>query len=991
MRILPVVLPGLRLVAIGCVGIALSAMPLHAQSVGVGKSGVAEDATRVDDGPEAAASTTTGAVSGTVTDQQGALVPGATVTLTRDSAGTGVAPVVVTADEMGRFSIAGIAPGSYTAEATAPGFRAAHKEKLVVKAGAVQRITLTLDIEVQQQEVTVSDSDVDASPEKNGSAIVLKGSDLQALSEDQDEMTAQLEAIAGSDPESGTQFYIDGFSGGKLPPKSSIREIRINQNPYSAQYDQLGYGRIEIFTKPGTDKLHGDVWMRGNDSPWNAQNPFVTFQPAYHSWLYDGDVNGPINKWASFFAGIYGQNAVNESIVNAEVLDASLNPVAFTQSISSPTNNINFAPRVDLQVGKVQTISLRYQLQRMTQTNSGVGQFALASQGLNLENTEQILQFSDTQAYGAKVVNETRFQYIRDRNNTTPVSSAVAVNVQGGFTGGGSAAGLTHDNQDHYEFQDYLQMEEGKHDLNMGGRLRAIRDANYSTANFNGQFTFASLAAYQITEQGIQNGLSPTAIRAAGGGASQYTQTFGAPSIAVSMVDVGLYAEDNWKIDPNVTLSYGLRFESQSQIHDHADYGPRAGVAWSIPGGKNKPPKAVIRTGFGWFYQRFQSTNILQAERQNGVTQSEAVVSNPDFFPETCTADAGVCAASSSGSSPTIYQISPTLRAPYIMMGGVGVDKPIGKLVSISANYMWSRGEHLFLTRNINAPLPGTYNPDDPSSGTRPLGTDENIYQYVSDGASGRNRLVVNGSLHAKKAGLFGYYMLSKVETNTSGVSTFPSNGYDLHTDYGRGSYDVRNRVFLGGFTRLPWRFGVNPFIIYQSSLPFNITVGQDLNGDSIFNDRPAFATDLTRASVYKTKWGTFDADPIAGQKIIPIYYGKGPGLFIANLRVNRTFNFGPVIPDQTPAPPAPAAGKDAKPAATPEVKTPAKPVKKEIERKYTLGFGVASGNIFNHRNLAPPVGVLGSPLFGTSTSLTSIFGSGSADRTLNVETFFRF
>jgi hypothetical protein len=923
----------------------------------------------------------TGGIAGTVVDPQGAVIPGAVITATR----AGASPVATTADDVGHYSLRELAPGNYGIEAQATGFRVMRKSGVAVVAGAVQQLTLTLEIDVQQQEVVVSDSELDSSPEKNGGAIVIKGSDIDALSDDQDELQSQLEAIAGSDPETGTQFYVDGFSGGQLPPKSSIREIRINQNPYSAQYDSLGYGRIEIFTKPGADKLHGDYWMQGNDSTFNAQNPFVTSQPPYYRYQYEGDVNGPVSKIASYFASIYGQNAVNDAVVDAVVLDSSLNPTTFTQAISTPTRNLDFAPRFDLQLGKTQTLSLRYQLQQTNQTNAGVGQFALASQAYNIENTEQVLQFSDTQTYGEKIVNETRFQYIRDRNNQVAQSFAPTISVQGAFTGGGNSQGATHDNQDHYELQDYLQMEVGKHDLNLGGRLRALRDSNYSTANFNGQYTFASLTAYQITEQGLMNGLSPAAIRAAGGGASQFSQTEGRPSIAVSLIDVGIYAEDNWKIRPDVTLSYGLRFESQTDIHDHADFGPRAALSWSINGGKNKPPRAVIRTGVGWFYQRFASTNVLQAERQNGVTESQVLVNSPDFYPETCTTNPSDCAGALQ-SSPTIYQINPALRSPYIAMAGIGVDKPLGKYASVSANYMYSRGEHLFLTRNINAPLPGTYDPSDPTSGTRPLGTSENIYEYESEGASARNRLVLNGNVHAKKVGLFGYYMLSKADANTSGVSSFPSNGYDLHVDYGRASYDIRSRMFLGGFTRLPGNFSVNPFIIYQSSSPFNITVGEDLNGDTIFNDRPAFATDLSRASVYRTKWGNFDAQPIAGQKIIPINYGTGPGLFLANLRVMKRFSFGPVMPDETPAPPAPAA-KDGKT----ETKTPAKPVKKEIVRKYTLAIGVGSNNIFNHPNLGAPVGVLGSPLFGTSTSLTTIFGSGSADRTINLETFFRF
>jgi hypothetical protein len=923
----------------------------------------------------------TGGIAGTVVDPQGAVVPQANVTLTRDDA----APVSVITDGLGRYVATKLAPGVYAVEAQAPGFRATRKEGIRVAPGAMQRLNLTLEIDVAQQEVVVSGSAIDSSPDKNGDAIVLKGDDLRALSDDQDELLQQLQAIAGADAETGSQLYVDGFSGSKLPPKSSIKEIRINQNPYSAQYDELGYGRIEIITKPGSDKLHGDLWSQGNDSPWNAGNPFVTTQPPYHSWRYDGDMNGPVRKVASYFASIYGLDAVADSVVNAVVLDSNLNPVPFTQAISNPNNEVDFSPRVDLQWGKVQTLTLRYALSRNTSTNSGVGQFALTSQGYNTTNTEQVLQFSDVQAYGAKVLNETRFQYTRDRNTQTPVSTAPTIAVQGAFTGGGNNIGINRDNQDHYEFQDYVHVDVGTHDLNMGGRLRAIRDSNYSTANFNGQFTFASLGAYQITEQGLQSGMSPAAIRAAGGGASLFSQTEGTPSIAVTMMDTGLFAEDNWKVKKDTTLSYGMRFETQTGIHDHADFGPRVAVSWAVPGGKNKPPRAVIRAGYGLFYQRFESTNILQARRQNGVMQTATVVNAPDFYPAVCSSDPAACTGAQA-SSPTIYQISPTLHAPYIMIGGIGIDKPIGKIGNVTANYMYSKGVHLFLTRNINAPLPGTYNPADPTSGVRPLGTDENVYQYDSEGASDRNRLVVNANIHTKHAGLFGYYSLSKVNTNTSGVGTFPSNQYDLHADYGRGSYDVRNRVFLGGFTRLPWRFALNPFLIYRSSTPFNIVVGEDLNGDTQFNDRPAFATDLTRASVYHTKWGTFDADPIAGQRIIPIDYGKGPALFLANLRLNRSFNFGPVIPDE----PAPTAPTDAKAPAAP-AKPAAKPEKKEIERKYTVGVGISAQNILNHPNLAQPVGVLGSPLFGTSTAMTSVFGPGSYDRTVNVEMFFRF
>ncbi|WP_446742447.1 carboxypeptidase regulatory-like domain-containing protein [Silvibacterium acidisoli] len=926
-----------------------------------------------------------GIISGSVVDPSGALIPGADV----QAKHFGVAVSSAATDDQGHYTISGLAPGNYTLEANAPGFRATVIDGVEISAGKVLHQAITLQIEVQQQETVVTDSGLDTSPEKNGGAIVIKGADLDALSNDPTELQDQLQAVAGANPDGGTQFYVDGFSGGKMPPKSSIREIRINQNPFSAQYDALGFGRIEIFTKPGTDKLHGELWVEGNDSALNTQNPFVANQPPYYSYMLDGDVNGPINKFTSFFAGVQNQHAINDSVVNAVVLDSNLNQTTFTQAVTSPTNMVTVNPRIDFQAGKVQTISLRYSLQRSTASNAGIGQFALASQAYNSDQTEQVLQFADTQMYGAHIVNETRFQYIRDRNNQNPVDFTPTITVQGGFTGGGNNTGINRDNQDHYEFQDYLQIEHGNHEFNLGARIRDVRDANVSTSNFNGNFTFASIGAYQATLQGLKNNLTWAQIRANGGGASLFSQTHGTPGIVVSVLDAGIYAEDTWKVRPNFTVSYGMRYETQTQISDHADFAPRFGASYSINGGKNKPPIAVFRGGYGLFYTRFASTNVLEAKRQNGIDQVGISVNSPNFYPGTCSSDPANCTGDTD-SSPTIFSINPFLRAPYVSVGGFSMDKPIGKHVSISANYLYQRGVHLYLTRNINAPMPGTYNPDDPTSGTRPLGSNENIYQYESEGASSTNRFFLNARVQGKKMGVYAFYMLGKRDANTSGVTSFPSDQYDLHLDYGRAAEDIRNRAFLFGYFRLPGQFQISPFLMYNSSTPFNITVGQDLNGDTQFNDRPAFATDLTRASVYRTKWGNFDADPITGQKIIPINYGKGPNFFQANLRVTKLFSFGPKLPDENPPAPAPAAkagaAKDAKAA------TPAKPVKKEIERKYNLGLSAGATNIFNMVNLAQPVGVLGSPLFGESTALASTFtGPSSANRTVRFDLFFRF
>src|SRR5207249_8912411 len=128
----------------------------------------------------------------------------------------------------------------------------------------------------ERQEVTVKGDagpSLSVEPDNNATALVIKGEDLAALPDDPDDLADALQALAGPGAgPNGGQIYIDGFSGGQLPPKESIREIRINQNPFSAEYDRLGFGRIEILTKPGTDKIRGAIMLTDSDALFNSRN-----------------------------------------------------------------------------------------------------------------------------------------------------------------------------------------------------------------------------------------------------------------------------------------------------------------------------------------------------------------------------------------------------------------------------------------------------------------------------------------------------------------------------------------------------------------------------------------------------------------------------------------------------------------------------------------------------------------------------------------------
>jgi hypothetical protein len=240
--------------------------------------------------PQPAASASTGAqtnsqatIRGKITDPSGALIPGAQVTIS-NSKGQTVSSA--TADAAGSYEAHALAAGTYTVTATSTGFAPFVSQGIVVASGQIKRVDIAMAIETTQQSVVVTDETptVSVEADANSNSLVIKGKDLEALSDDPDELSSELSALAGpSAGPNGGQIYIDGFTGGQLPPKSSIREIRVNQNPYSAEYDRLGFGRIEILTKPGTDKLHGQFMIQGNDSSFNTGNPFTQNIPAYDS------------------------------------------------------------------------------------------------------------------------------------------------------------------------------------------------------------------------------------------------------------------------------------------------------------------------------------------------------------------------------------------------------------------------------------------------------------------------------------------------------------------------------------------------------------------------------------------------------------------------------------------------------------------------------------------------------------------------------------
>ena len=922
----------------------------------------------------ALAQTGTGTLRGQVTDPSGAVVPNVQVTITAPGGSSKSA----TTDRSGNYQVGNLAAGKYTVTTNAKGFAPFSQNDVQVDAARTAQLNISLDIEVEKQKVEVQEEtpQIQVSASSNASAIILTGKDLEALPDDPDELQQDLQALAGpSAGPNGGQMYIDGFTAGQLPPKSSIREIRINQNPFSAEYDKLGYGRIEIFTKPGTDKVHGQVSVMGNASALNSTNPFLnTAEPPYDSTIYMANIGGPINKKASYFLDFQRRNINEVAIVNNAL---------FNGSVPNPMTRTNISPRLDYQLSKNNTLTARYQYYRDTQDNGGVGGFNLPSTGYDTESTEHTVQISDTQVLSTKVINETRFQCLRENSQKNPLSTVPTINVLDSFTKGGSGAGEQSSHTDHYELQNYTSIALGAHFLKFGGRLRVARQVSVSGAGFNGNFTFTDVNLYNA---GQPTQFSLTASPAGG-----------IPQVGDTLADAGLYIQDEWRARPNLSVSYGLRFETQNDIGDHADWAPRIGIAWGIDGGGNKTAKTVLRAGFGIFYDRFDQDLVLNSERLNGITQLQFILP--------CADNQAACntffqnypklppISQLSAATPTIYQINPDLRAPYIIQSAVSLERQVTKIANVTVSYLNSRGVHQFVSWNANAPLPG----GPFSNGPRPNPAAGNIYQYASEGIFKQNQLIANFNIRAgAKLSLLGFYTLNYANSDTSGASSFPSDQYDLSADYGRASFDTRQRLFFGGTVALPYAFRLSPFMIVTSGTPYNVTAGQDLSGDSLFNDRPAFANSATCAG-QKIYAGTY-CIPSVPYTPIPINYLTGPAHFTLNLRLAKTFGFGPEIgrngahpgeggPMGGHNPSAHGGGRFGGPVGGGGLG-----LGSATNRRYSLTFSINARNVFNHVNPDTPIGTLSSPFFGQSIALAhGPFSSAAANRKIELQAMFSF
>ncbi len=870
-------------------------------------------------------------VRGQIVDEFSAVIPNAEITLVNKDG----KPRAVKSNFNGEFSIPNVAPGIYTLTSTFQGFQPFVENDLKVPvAGGSLTITMNVASVNVVTDVAADNTAVSTEPDQNMNAVVLGEDFVKNLPDNEDDLRDFLNALAGPTAASGNgqgaEILVDGFGGGRLPPKEAIMQIRVNQNPFSAEYSNPGFGRIEIITKPGNDRWRGSGSWGYRNSALDARNAFAKEKPELTLNRWNFNFGGPIIKKrmsATVFADRNNSDGSNTTV--ARTLDGD-----FVANVPTQTINTFIGVRTDYLLNNKNTLNVSYNYRASESINQefavrfgggfffgggggfGGGGFGgggggssnlLPERGSNRESTDHNLRISETWIINSKMIHEARFQYEREYSDQIPNSTGVAINVLDSFNGGGSTCCPNTATEQSFEYQDYLTVTSkgSRHTVKGGVQLQYDRYTDISGSNFNGTFQFPNLERYELA---LIDPLSPL------GRATQFTINQGDPSIEYGMFRGSWFVGDDWRVKPNLTVSFGLRYEFQNRIDDQLNFAPRFGVAWS----PFKSGKTTVRVGGGIFFDRLRNNQYENSIRFNGQAQQSYLVFNAIFAPTT---EEAIRLNQLSPTSNTVLRpLDQALKEPYDINGSLILEQQLPKGFVGTITYLYSKGINQFRTRNINAPYP---DPNDPTKLIKPFPDQGIIYQTESSANSQTNRISFGFNRRMGKLVTFGNYTLSWIKSNGEGV---PANNYDLAREWGRSSADRRHTFFTGAFLTLPKGFRVNTFINASSGSPFNITTGLDANRDGSQNDRPLDAdgrmigrnSDLS-ASLYSLPQfnrlicppgqncnftegenkGKIDSSQLVTMRsFLQQNYpngviAQGPGSFSVTMNVSKTFGFG--------------------------------------------------------------------------------------------------
>jgi hypothetical protein len=748
------------------------------------------------------------AVTGTALDPHQAGVFGAKVTL-RLADGTQVQST--SADSLGAFRFEGVPPGNYDVQIEQQGFKPS-VSRVRVANQALRPLRVVLALADVQQQVTVNAqlTQVNTNTADNLDTVSMDRTALDNLPIfDQDFIATMSRFLdASSVGTNGVTVIVDGVEASRAGVSASaIQEVKLNQDPYSAEYSRPGRSRIEIITKPGSAAYHGTFNFLFRDSHLNARDPFALIRPPEQRRIFEGNLTGPLGrgKKTSFLISANREEEDSQAVVFAQGPSG-----AIQQTASAPQRNTELTGGMNHQFGENHLISIRGVYTDRTIQNQGVGGFTLPEAGTNYEDREDIIFFNHSGLLTKKLLNQFRLLVAREHTPTTSVNPGPKIVVLGAFTGGGAQADLLR-TENHVILNEMLVWSGAKHTLRGGFNLADLsRRGLDDNTNTLGTYTFSTLEDYRQNHP-----------------FSLLRQSGDRRAVIVEKV-MGGFFQDEFRLLPNLQISTGVRYDWQNYVHDYNNFSPRLSVAYA-PG---KAKKTVIRAGAGFFYDRSGPGVIFDLVRYDGSHLRQFLISNP-LFPDPFAV------------GPTnVVRLEPDVRIPYTLQYSASVERQLRKSTTLTVTYTGIRGVHVFRSRDVNAPPPPLYlaRPD-PN-----LGVSRQI-ESAGDLESHSLEIGLRGNVTRYFTGMV-QYTLGRAHNNVGGtpagvnrqfgINLFPANNYDLSGEWARADFDQRQRFSLLGTVTPGKYFKLGVALSLYSGQPYNETTGRDDNHDGLANDRPA-------------------------------------------------------------------------------------------------------------------------------------------------------
>lgn len=732
----------------------------------------------------------------TVVDQSGAVIVGAHVTVRSATASASI--VALDTGERGVAAFAVLEPGRYNIHVESPGFEPAEARDVRVRAGDNRR-EMKLAIAKIAETVQVGRDPRAAGMDPRGDAFatVLGANEINELPDDPDEMERMLQEMAGP----GAVMRVNGFRGGRLPPKDQIAQIRFRRNMFAADAHEPGFMSVDIITKPGLEIWKGSTNVGVRDSVLNAKNAFAPVKGDERNQRYSFSLSGPV--WAKRTSLALSAEGVDA--FDSKTIVAALPSGYFADSIRKPTASVNLSARFEHALTRTQMLRAEVQRNHNRQNNLGVGDFDLTERGYRQTRDESLVRLGTTGSIGKKLYNELRFQWRAQDIAYDPTSQAPAVLVLNAFnTGGAQLDGTRATNE--IEIANDLDISAGKHAMRAGFLIEGGRYRSDVRRNMTGTFTFADLAAYAASQ--------PTT----------FTRNVGAPHVAVSQYQGGFYFQDDYRAKKELTVSFGVREETQQHIGG-INLGPRGGIAWS----PFKDGKTTIRAGGGIFFDWFDAPDYELAVQLDGTHQQISTIIAPGY-PDAMRG--GLALALTAGR----VQLAPDAKQPILKETNFAIERQLPHNLRLNGMYVRRQGANQLRGVNINAPLADGSRPD-PAAGA--------ITQIQSSGESSFQALFVNlqFSLPQRRMFVGVQYGLAKGITESDGPFSLPADSHNLAAERGPGPMDARHRLSSVGNFPLYKTLMLGTSMRIQSALPYNITTGRDNNGDTVSNDRPAGVT----------------------------------------------------------------------------------------------------------------------------------------------------